>query len=284
MKRVALIAASLTLVVAAALGLSACEQKVAVRTGTKTVCTYGHTIADDVKTVEVASEDAASYQVRTVTEVCDRHKKLESLYGDAQKALGSGDTNTAKAKLTEVVAVDKAFANARTQLDEISAGKTPKPDATPTEQTSGGTQPPKEEKPGDADTSGPSGSLKGWMPDSLAGFTAQKPVVEALTISRTYTPAEDSKAFTFVIVAEQFRSPKDAQAALSARIKGRYPKDAATLSINGHKTYFGTDGKRFAAAGLTDGSVMVALEMSADDGVAPKTLRGLIEGVLKQLP
>jgi len=65
-------------------------------------------------------------------------------------------------------------------------------------------------------------------------------------------------------------------------VKQAYTKNAATLKINGHDMYFGTDGRRFAAIGFTDGSVMVALELTAPK--SPQNLRALAEQVAKQLP
>lgn len=281
MKRVVAISAAAILIVAAIFGLSACQKKVEVETGTKVVCSYGHTVTDDIKTIEVPADEVSEHRVRTETVVCDRHKKLEALYQDAQQALRDGDTKAAKAKLTEVVALEKTFGKAQAQLDAVAKGETPKPD---TGSTSGSAPDPKPANPGEGDTSGPSGSMKVWMPDKLTGFTANKPVVDVLTISRTYAPESGSKAFTLVIVAEQYRTAKDANAALNSRIKSRYTKDVDTLKINGHTIHFGTDGKQFAASGFTDGAILVAMEMSANQGVAPKELKGLVEGVLKQLP
>lgn len=282
MKRFALVSAAVVLVVAVAVGLAACQKKVEVETGTRVACTYGHEVSNDVRTIEVPADEASNYRVKSERVVCDRHKKIESLYGDAQRALATGDTKTAKTKLLEVIAAEKGFGKAQAQVAEIDAGKTPTPDGQPAKPGTGST--PKPENPGEGDTSVPSGSLKVWMPDTLAGFTAQKPAVDVLSISRAYVPDGGSKAFTFVIVAEQFRSAKDAGVALDRRIKSRYTKDVDTLKINGHTVYFGTDGTRFAAAGFTDGSIAIGMEMSAREGTSPKALKGLMEDVLKQLP
>lgn len=282
MKRVLALAAAMGLLASVALGASACSKKVEVQTGTKTVCSYGHTVSDDIRTIEVSSDEVALHRVETKTVVCDRHKKLETLYGDAQKAIGAGDLKTAQAKLTEIVAADTGFKMAKSQLDRIKAGQKPAPDSG-TGTPSGGSTP-KPQNPGDSETSVPSGSLKVWMPDSLTGFTASEPIVDVLTISRTYRPASDSKILTFVIVAEQYRTPKDAAAALDSRIKRQYTKDVDAPTIKGRTVHIGTDGKQFAAAGLTKGSVFVALEMSAKDGAAPKALKSTLVEVLNQLP
>ena len=85
-----------------------------------------------------------------------------------------------------------------------------------------------------------------------------------------------------VIVAEQFRNADAAKLAFQHQVKQSYTKDVETLKINGHDAYFGTDGKRFAAIGFTDGAVLVALEITA--AKSPQTLRALAEQVAKQLP
>jgi hypothetical protein len=47
--------------------------------------------------------------------------------------------------------------------------------------------------------------------------------------------------------------------------------------------YFGTDGRRFAAMGFTDGTIMVALEASPDSG-DPVRMRSVLEKAVSQLP
>ena len=128
----------------------------------------------------------------------------------------------------------------------------------------------------------PVGALGKWTPDTITGFKAAKPLSDPLSISREYLPSGNSPAEALVIVAEQFRTAAEAKTGLERQVKRAYNKDSATFKVNGHSVYFGTDGRRFAALGFTDGAVMVALELTAAGD--PKGLRSLAEQVAKQLP
>jgi hypothetical protein len=276
------VALGLALVVALAIaGVSAsgCQRKVEVKSGTRTVCTAGEVISDDVKTIKVPANKASAYRVRTVTVTCDKHKQLPILYADAQTALAAGDTKLAATKLAGVIALDPTYRKAKEQSDSIAKGGKPAPDTTPA--PSAVTPPPvTPPKPGEATAT--VGALGRWAPDTITGFTAARALADALTVSREYTPTGSSPAVSAVIVAEQFRTAADAQKGLEVQVKRHYTKDVATLKVKGRDAYFGTDGKRFAALGFTDGSVMVALELSAPKN--PKDLRALAEQIAAQLP
>lgn len=282
MKRYAavLIAASLT----AALLVPGCQRTVEVQTGTRTVCTAGELVSEDIKTIEVPVKDAANYRVKTVTITCDTHSGLSKLYSEAQAAIAAGDLATAKDKLAQVVASNPTYRKAKQQLDEINAGKKPSPDT--------GTDP-GDSGANDGGSTTPTGSvtptptapsaLTGWIPGTLSGWTAQKPTVDALSVAREYVPSGSSPAVNLVIVAEQFSSEADAKKSIDQVVKSRYSKDVANLTINGRAAYFGTDGRSFAVIAFPAGKVMVALEMAAKSG-APKALRPQLEAAAKQLP
>lgn len=262
-----------------ALASTGCQRKVEVQSGTRTVCTAGEVISDDVKTIKVPANKASAYRVRTVTVTCDKHKQLPILYADAQTALAAGDTKLAATKLAQVIALDPTYRKAKEQSDSIAKGGKPAPDTTPAPNVV--TPPPvTPPKPGEATAT--VGALGRWAPDTISGFAAAKALSDALTVSREYTPTGSSPAVSAVIVAEQFRTAADAQKGLAVQVKQRYPKDAATFKLKGRDTYFGTDGKRFAALGFTDGSVMVAIGVTATKD--PKDLRALAEQIVAQLP
>jgi hypothetical protein len=63
-----------------------------------------------------------------------------------------------------------------------------------------------------------------------------------------------------------------------------YTSDRATVEIGGRKGTFGTDGRRFAALGFSDGSVMIVIEMGAAEGDRPERLKGGLTSVAEQLP
>jgi hypothetical protein len=257
-----------------------CAPKVEVRTGTKVICTYGEVVSDDIRTIKVPAADVAKYSVRTVTRICDTHTRLEALYREAQDAIAAGDLATAKKKLEAVIALDAGFAQAGAQLGIIASGGTPKADSAPVPSGTTTSTP----KPGDGTTGNPAESLLAWAPDAISGYTASKPTIDPLSIARQYVPASDAKPVTFVIVVEQFRNNAGAKVGLKEQVTSRYTRNKATLTVNGRSVYYGTDGRRYAAIGFVDGSVMVALEMSAAMGESPNGLKSSLEKALKELP
>jgi hypothetical protein len=266
----------------AGVSTAGCQRKVEVKSGTRTVCTAGEVISDDVKTIMVPANKASAYRVRTITVTCDKHANVPPLYAEAQAALAAGDTKLAAAKLAQVLALDPAYRKAKEQAALIAKGGKPAPDAAPAPSTGTTTTAPVvPSKPGEQPTA-TVGALGKWTPDTITGFVAAKPLSDALTVSREYIPSGDSPAQGLVIVAEQFRTADDAKGALAHQVKQAYPKDSATLKINGHDAYFGTDGRRFATIGFTNGAVMIALELTAPK--SPEDLRALAEKVAKQLP
>jgi len=273
----ALVALAATLVSA-----GGCQKKIEVQTGTRTLCTYGETVSNTIKTVSVPAEEAGLHKVTTVTITCDRHKKLDALYAAAQADIGKGDMSAAKLKLAQIAADDPAYRQAAKQLALINSGKKPKPDTTKPgsggSNTSTGTP-----KPGDDQVTGPVKSLLKWAPATLTGFTAQKPAADALSFTRQYIPASGSKAKALVIAVEQFRDKGYAEAGLDAYSKRPYSKNASTVSVNGHSAYFGTDNTRYAILAFTQGAVLIQIEMAADPGKQAALKSDLI-AVAKQLP
>lgn len=268
------------LLLAAALSATGCQRQVEVQTGTRVMCEYGHVISDDVQTVKVAANEAAKYKVETVTRVCDRHTELEALYNEAQTALAAGKTVRAKATLTKIVATDATFRKAKEQLETINRGGKPAPDTTPNTPSTNSTTSP----PSTGTTATVPNALSGWMPDAISEFSAKKALVDPLSVSREYLPTAGSNpAAALVVYAEQFLSPAAANAALASQIKSAYPKNAASIKVNSHSAYFGTDGRQYAVIGFTSGPVMVALEMTAKSG-NPAALRSALEAAAKQLP
>jgi hypothetical protein len=271
------------IVVLGVAGVSAtgCQRKVEVKSGTITMCTAGEVISNDVKTIKVPANKAGAYSVRTITVTCDKHVQLPALYAEAQAALTAGDTKLAGAKLAEVLALDPTYRKAKAQADAVAKGGKPAPDTSSTPSTPAtGTAPVTPPKPGETGTTNE--ALAKWAPDTITGFVAAKPMSDALSVSREYIPSGASPSQGLVIVAEQFRTAADAKAGFEHQVKQSYTKDVASLKINGHDAYFGTDGRRFAAIGFTDGAVMVALELTAPS--SPKNLRALAEQIAKQLP
>ncbi|MEI8082765.1 MAG: hypothetical protein WCI74_13075 [Actinomycetes bacterium] len=254
-----------------------CQRKVEVQSGTRTVCTAGEVISEDIKTVKVPADKAGAYKVVTITVTCDRHSGLATTYAEAQAALAVGDIKLAATKLDQVLAVDPTYRKAKAQSDAIKKGQKPAPDTnTPsTPETGTVTEPP----PGDG---GGTGSLSKWAPDTITGFTADKIKSDALSMSREYLPSGSSAAKGLAVSAEQFRTSEDAQSALKRQVKEKYSRNAASIKVKNRDAYFGTDGQAHAVIGFTDGAVLVALELTSTK--SPESLRSLAEQVAAQLP
>jgi len=292
MKRLvmALLAVSLSFAVVASAG---CQKKVDVTSGTRTICTYGEVISEDVDTIKVPADKAGGYRVAAVTRTCDRHRKLETLYAAAQLDITKNDLIAARAKLAQIVTSDGGFKRAQQQLEQIDAKKKPAPDTggaqattkpgTGSKPTTSAPGPAPVPSPGGTNPTGPVESLLRWAPTSLTGYAGTPPVLDATSMSRQYRPGATSKTASLVIAAEQFRDATSAKNALGSQVKTHYSRDASTVSVNGHSAYFGTDGRRFAVLSFTDGTVMVVVEMAqAPDQQAG--LRDELVAVVKQLP
>jgi hypothetical protein len=267
-----------TLLLAALLVVSGCQRMVDVQTGTRTVDSQGRVISQNIKTIRVPADKAGDYRVVTITKDTAPADRLAALYDEAQKALGNGDTKLALQKLDELLAISPDYRAAKTQREAIKAGKKVSPD---TSSSSSGSKPTTTTPPSQPTET--AGALLKWVPDALTGFTAEKPLVDPLSVSRQYTPKSGTSADSLVIAAEQFRSSDEAKAALKSQVKQRYTKDADTRSVHGHDVYFATDGKRFAVMAFVSGSAMVAVEAARDAG-SPAKLDSVLEKVVGELP
>ncbi len=259
-----------------------CQRTVEVQTGLRVECPYGHVDESALTTVKVPANTAGAYRVRTERRVCDKHVRLEALYAEAQAAIAAGDLDAARAKLAQVTAEDPRFRSAPEQLQQLERGQKPKPDAdSDTPASKPATVAP---KPGEGDTSGPVGSLAKYAPDALRGYTAEPPSTDALSLSRQYKPTGSTMVLSVVIAVEQYRTPVEAKNALSAVMDPGYAQDAATQKVGAHTVRLGSDGRSFAAAGFTDGAIVVVVEMAAKTGVDPKGLIDDVRDVIEQLP
>lgn len=244
---------------AGALALVGCAQLVRVETGTIVTCTYGEITTDTVHVIEVPADQAANYTVTRETTTCPLHLKAEALYAEAQAAILSADLEAAKAKLAEIVALDATFRRARSELDAINAGKTPVPDTGSTTPSTGTTG----TAGGDKLPLGPVANLANYVPDSVAGYTGQPVNADVFTLAREYAPPANSPADYLVIVVEQYKDAKAAQADVVAAIVPRYGFGVSKVNVAGREMRFGTDGSRFATLEWNDGGILVVIEASS---------------------
>jgi hypothetical protein len=243
----------------AASTLAGCGPKlVRVVTGVRVVCTYGEVVSDSVKAIEVPADKASGYSVVTRTVTCDRHKRLEALYAQAQAAIAAGKLADAKSALAELVKIDASFKKAQTQLDAIQAGKKPAADT--------GTPAP---KPGagvggeDKQPVGPVANLSDRVPATLSGYTAAPIVADVYTLTREYTPGPGAPTDSLVIVVEQYKDATAAKRQISRSVASDYPSSVATVKVEGRSVRFGTDGRRFATAAWNENGVLIVIEGSS---------------------
>ncbi len=233
------------------------ERTVTVKTGEIVICTAGEIIEDNTKEVQVPESDVAKYSVTTRVTTCPEHGSIASLYDAAQKAIAAGDLKTAAAKLQEVLALNPTYKNAAAQLKDVEAGKTPKPDTGSSGNTTGTTTP---DEPTDAVS-----NLVKYVPDTIAGYSAQGIIADPASITRNYLPTSGN-ADQLVIMAEQTVDDK-AAAAMIATLKTLYPGSAATVAIGSKKGYFGVR-DAYAFVVVADGPVVVSVELHAKSGKA----------------
>ncbi|MDO8964511.1 MAG: hypothetical protein Q7W30_08490 [Coriobacteriia bacterium] len=269
-------AIALAALLALALAVSGCQQPtVRVESGERIVCTYGEVVKNTVKVVDVPADQAAKYTIVETIVTCDRHKRLEALYSEAQTAIASGDLKAARAKLAQVTAIEPLFKQAGQQLAAIDAGK--KPVADKATGTGGGNA-----GGGEGQTPiGPIANLAGWVPDKLSGFTSRPMLADSLQLSREYTP-QGGAADYLMIVVEQYKTAAYARKAIAEKIQAAYPVAASTLTVKGRSIYFGTDGRRFGVAAWNEGPVVIAVEASASD-LKPAGLKATLTAVAGQL-
>lgn len=253
----------LLLTLALLTGAAGCRQKtVTVRSGEIVLCTQGEVVSDTTEELEVPEDEVGEYAVTTRVVTCDLHSKLEALYAQAQKAISDGDMDAAAKALAEVLDLDPTYRDARSQLNDIDAGKTPAPGSS----TSGGAIVPGDSNtPGGDAPTGPSLNLVDYMPDRITGFVGQGLIADPLVLTRDYLPETPGAIIKLVIVAEQFKDAAGAKAEATSTLKNTYPTDWSQISIDGRTAYFGSN-RSVAIVAFVDGAILVAVEGAASSG------------------
>lgn len=270
--------AVLVLALTTTLAAGGCGEKlIRVESGQRVICTYGETISNTIKVVEVPVSEADKYTVKTTRVLCPKHRSLEILYAAAQKAIADGDLKTARAKLGEVLALEAAWGKAAEQAAAIDAGKTPTVDAAPpgpsTPTPGAGTEP-----TGTGVPEGPVASLAVFVPDAIPGYTAAKVVASDFSLSRDYMPATKSSLTSVVVVAEQYGTAAAAKVAAESTIQNQYSSSRTSLTIEGRAVLYGTYGPRYAALAWNEGAVLIVIEGYSAGGKATE-IRGALESI-----
>jgi hypothetical protein len=233
-----------------------------VRTGTKTVCKYNHPVSDDTRTILVWRWTAGDYGVKTKTVTCAKHRRLESLLRQAQKARDKKDYKRAQELVNEIKKADPAFQAGAVATIEADIG-------IATGGSTGGTT-----GPGDTPGTTPGGStpdysgeLAGLFPKTLAGYTQINDSPGQLTASRMYSAdaAAHPNVYLLTIQISRAATSETAKDYINSYVKAYYASGAKSLKVGGKDAYFGTDGGELAILAYPAGTVVVELEMSAID-------------------
>lgn len=256
-----------------------------VKTGTKVVCKYNHTVNDDSYTVWVLRWTAEGYKVVVKRIVCEKHKKLEALKRKAIEAQKRGDNQQARDIIGTIKEADPAF-----QPDEIAAIEEAIAQATGgTSGSQPGTSPPSQDpdQPGQPGGEQPpaSGELATYFPVGLTGYKQETDTPGTQVASRLYSA--DQKVHPTVLLLTIQIARGGSQAGVSAyidkNVKAYYAADAQTTQVNGLSAYFGTDGQSVAAMAYAIGNIVFVLEMEPASG-APKDLYDELTDLAKDVP
>ncbi len=274
MRRISVISA--LLIVGLATGLAGCgERVVKVESGTRVVCTYGEQLSNTIKIVDVPASEARLYTVKTAKVTCTKHRKLEALYADAQRAIAANDMKTARAKLAEIIELDASFRKASEQASDIDSGRKPVPDigSPATGSPTGSTVP-----TGTGIPEGPVASLATWVPDSIPGYKADPVTADSVSLTREYTAVGGGAVTSIVVVAEQYKDATFAKAAAVGTISGQYSARRDRGTADGRTLQFGTSGASFAAVAWNEGAVLVVVEAYSASGKA-SSLKGDLQAI-----
>lgn len=258
MKRLSHVLLAVLLIFSLATTTGCKKRTVTVKTGEIVLCTAGEVVEDNTKDIKVPEDKVGDYSVTTRIITCPDHQNTGALYDDAQAALAAGDLETATQKLKAVVALSPDYKKAASQLKEIESGAKPKPDSTPSSGTT--TSTPSPDEPVDAVS-----NLAKYVPDTIAGYSAQGIIADPASITRNYIPTSGN-ADQLVIYAEQTVDAKNAESFVND-LKAQYPTSKATVTVGSKKGYFGVR-DTFAVVVVIDGPVVISVELHAKKGKA----------------
>jgi hypothetical protein len=251
------LATAATLLVTAGFSGGCGEKLVKVQTGEKVVCTYGETVSSSVKTIEVPASKVDAYKVVVRPVLCSRHRAIEGLYAAAQRLITAGNLKLAADKLALILELDSNYRKAAQQKKDIGAGKTPVVDTGTGPDPGAGTVTP----PGGTGVpETPVASLATWVPDALAGYTAQPVAADAGALTREYVPVSGGAVSSVVVVVQQLYSEAQAKAFAAGTIKSGYPSNRTSLTIGSRTADFGTRG-HYGAIAWNQGALTVVVEV-----------------------
>lgn len=276
------VAVSAVLVLGIVLSAAGCKPSVSVQTGIRTMCSYGHLVDEDVKTVKVPADKAASYRVVTKYITCPRHLEAERLMAQAKAALTKGDKANARKLLRQ------AFAKASNVQDPagLSASlKVPRPaggwtggtagGGTTGGGTSGGTKPTDEGVVSPVD-------LMVSLPKSLPGYQLVSENRSMVAATRTFR-GTTALPQQLVVQVTYVGTKQGYDDWFQDRVKLAYTISPQTLKAGGQSVYFATDGKRFATGAWYRGGGAFQVEAAAKSG-SPAALKSSVLDAIGRMP
>ncbi len=196
----------------------------------------------------------------------------QMLYQQAVQAEASGETTKAAELAQAALAADPGNAAARTLLDKIAQGPTD-PAPNPDEPDASIDETPAVDP--DAAFRKKYENLAALLPTNAAGFSYDIPLQFGpdITMSGNQVPA--SKTITLISwAAHDLKTAAAAKSFITKTSKQSFPEDGASVTVNGKKAYFGTDGTRFATVAFARGryAFEVLVTVSGADPVTAKAI------------
>lgn len=212
------------------------------------------------------------------TEIAEQSR---ALYQQALEAERSGDTTRALEMAGSAVKLDPANAEARELLDRVSRQSAPTSPSTPSTATT--------------DTSPTAQSdalfLKAYkplsrlMPKSAVGFDLGSYAEVDTEVTMSGSPTEGGQPVSVVLWAvHDFGTAAKATKFVSRVKTGAFTKNKATLSVDGVKAYFGTDGIRFATVAFARGRYAFEVIATTVKGAKPVQAKSIALEAARAFP
>lgn len=289
----AVVAAIAVVLGVSAVGSLAGERKVKVLSGGKTICVYGETLKNSVRSLWVPESRAGSYKVVTKRVLCDRHRLAQQWFQKGQALAKQGKPKQALQAFKKVAKYDPKFKDVETWI--ASDGKHgDKASASGNSANTGGSSTSADS--GDSDptgTSTDSGVIKdntpvdaaSLIPASLTGYDLINSSAGKTEASREYRPVDKKAIPARVLIIRTYDRGSWQKAAAFVRNTSRrvYPGNRKTVKRwRGVNAYFGTQSTLYATFAWARGRGVRELLMESSTG-RPKDLFNIMEAVAQKV-
>jgi len=196
-------------------------------------------------------------------------ERSQSMYDDALAELASGDATAAAQLLTRAIELDPNNKAAAKKLAELDTAEPTQP--TPVEPT-GTVKPPADPNAG---YTSPVADLATLLPKAATGYDMSQPLVTGTDAQITGEgvrsgPMPGVRTATFFV--HDMGSTEAAESFVDNQTHTAFPSNAADVTVNGLKAYFGTDGDQIAVIAYSRGRFAFEVILAARPGTAVGTL------------